>query len=102
MIINTEAGAIGQRLVEGARALYADLTEQLRHALEQLKLDYITDEAKGLAEMLKAHRKALQTLLDFELSFAKSAEGTKTSDDLDLDVARPLDVRLDEDGAVTE
>ena len=30
MISNTEAGAIGQRLVDGARALYADLTEQLR------------------------------------------------------------------------
>lgn len=88
MISNTEAGAIGQRLVEGARALYADLTEQLRRSLEQLKLDTITDEAKGLADAIKAHRKALQTLLDFELSFAKSAEGTKTSDDLDLDAAK--------------
>lgn len=88
MINNTEAGAIGQRLVEGARALYADLTEQLRNALEQLKRDYLTDEAKGLADAIKSHRKALQTLLDIELGFAKSAEGTKTSDDLDLDAAK--------------
>ncbi len=88
MISNAFAGDISQRLVEEARALYADLTEQLRRSLEQLKLDYITDEAKGLAEAIKAHRKALQTLLDYELGFAKSAEGTKTSDDLDLDAAK--------------
>ncbi len=88
MIPDMEAGGIGQRLVDGARALYADLTEQLRRALEQLKRDYLTDEAKGLAEAIKSHRKALQTLLDFELGFSKSAEGTKTSNDLDLDAAK--------------
>ena len=88
MIPNTEAAGIGRRLVEGARALYADLTAQLQQTLAQLKRDYLTDEAKGLADALKAHRKALQTLLDIELSFGKSAEGTKTSDDLDLDAAK--------------
>ena len=88
MIPETDAGSIGQRLVEGARALYADLTDQLRRALEQLKRDYLTDEAKGLAEAIKSHRKALQTLLDFELGFAKSTEGAKTSNDLDLTAAK--------------
>lgn len=88
MIPNKEAGDIGQRLAAGARALYADLTEQLQSTLAQLKRDYLTDEAKGLADALKAHRKALQSLLDFELGFAKSAEGTKTPDDLDLDAAK--------------
>lgn len=74
MIPNTEAAGIGRRLVEGARALYADLNAQLQQTLAQLKRDYLTDEAKGLADALKAHRKALQTLLDIELSFGKSAE----------------------------
>ena len=88
MIDDTDAGGIGQRLVAGARALYADLTEQLQKALEQLKRDYLTEEAKGLADAIKSHRKALQTLLDYELSFAKSAEGTTPSNELDLDAAK--------------
>ena len=88
MIDDAEAGGIGQRLVEGARALYADLSEQLRYALQQLKQDYLAEDAKGLAETIKAHRKALQTLLDFELGFAKSAEGTKAAHELDLDAAK--------------
>ena len=88
MIDHSEAGWIGQRLVAGARALYADLTEQLRKALEQLRQDYMAEEAKNLADAIKAHRKALQLLLDIELGFAKTVEGTKTSDDLDLDAAK--------------
>ena len=73
IIPNTEAAGIGRRLVEGARDLYADLNAQLQQTLAQLKRDYLTDEAKGLADALKAHREALQTLLDIELSFGKSA-----------------------------
>lgn len=88
MIPNGDVGDIGQRLAKGARALYADLTEQLHGTLAQLKRDYLTEESKGLADALKAHRKALQSLLDLELSFAKSAEGTKTSNDLDLNAAK--------------
>lgn len=88
MIDDADVGHIGRRLAAGARALYADLTEQLHRTLKQLKRDYLTEEVKGLADTIKAHRKALQTLLDFELGFAKAAEGAKTSHDLDLDAAK--------------
>ena len=88
MTNDTGAGDFNRRLVDGARALYADLTEQLRKSLEQLKNDYLADEAKGLADAIKAHRKALQLLLDIELGFSKLAEGTTKSNDLDLAAAK--------------
>lgn len=88
MIENADVGVFSRRLVEGARSLYADLTEQLRKALEQLKQDNLIEEAKSLSETIRAHRKALQVLLDIEIGFSKTAEGTTTSNDLDLEAAK--------------
>ena len=87
MISKPDAGA-GQRLVEGARALYADRTAELATMIERLRNDYMTEETKGLADALKSHRKALQTLLDFELADRQSEKEADTDHDLDLDAAR--------------
>ena len=72
-------------LVAHARALYAALADELSRALRALRSE---DEAAqpGLLEAIRAHRKALQTVLDYELQI--QAEKGETDGALDLEAAR--------------
>ncbi|MEM7270623.1 MAG: hypothetical protein AAF401_15395 [Pseudomonadota bacterium] len=78
---------LGRVFVDNARKLYRDLTAELGAALERLRAQELIEGAGKLGEALKAHRKALQTVLDFEQAFLKSERDAKAHD-LDLDGAR--------------
>lgn len=80
-------GAASARLIEHARALYQDLSEELAIAIEGLRRGETAVEAKSRLDALRAHRKALQTILDFEKQLA-AASGEEDENALDLDAAR--------------
>ncbi|MEO0360620.1 MAG: hypothetical protein AAF322_05910 [Pseudomonadota bacterium] len=77
---------VAQRLINHARQLYNDLTEELMRALDLLRNGEADPEAKGRAETIRSHRKALQTVLEIEVQFVKNAKEEK--DELDLHAAR--------------
>ena len=81
--------ALAAKLVVHARKLYQDLTEELQRALRQLQSGEEDVNAKGRADVIRSHRKALQTVLDIELQFVKaSKEDGGARNGLDLEAAR--------------
>ncbi|MGB0412534.1 MAG: hypothetical protein ACPGFA_13170 [Pikeienuella sp.] len=76
------------RLMEHARGLYRDLTEELIAAIDRLKADDDDKDAKTRSDTIKAHRKALQTILELEVQFLKQAEKGRDTHELDLEAAR--------------
>lgn len=76
------------KLMEQARSLYRDLNEELMAAIERLKSDENDMDAKTRSETIRAHRKALQTILELEVQFLKQAEKGRDAHELDLESAR--------------
>lgn len=76
------------RLMEQARGLYRDLTEELIAAIERLKTQDGEADAKTRSETIRAHRKALQTVLELEVQSLKQAEEARGVHELDLEAAR--------------
>lgn len=75
-------------LMEQARSLYRDLNEELIAAIERLKADDSYHEAKTRSDTIRAHRKALQTILELEVQFLKQTEKGQVAHELDLEAAR--------------
>lgn len=89
MTFSAERDAYDSDMLGRNLELYRDLTVALRGRLTHLEAG-TSDDVKGAADAVAAHRKALQTVLDIEASLAKR---TKASDggsgvELDLDAAR--------------
>ena len=87
-----------KQLLEPARALYQRLSEELHAALDLLKKgEPVPDaEAKGRAETIRAHRKALQTVLDIEAQFLRARNDANKLRAIDVDAAkREIYRRLD-------
>ncbi|MGB0507472.1 MAG: hypothetical protein ACPGGK_14865 [Pikeienuella sp.] len=82
------AASLTRRMLEHARQLYQDLSDELADAIHRLKSDIHDQDAIQHNDTLRAHRKALQTVLEYELQFLKQAEEDETGHDLDLDAAR--------------
>lgn len=76
------------RLMEQARSLYRDLNEELMAAILRLKCDDSDLDAKTRSDTIRAHRKALQTILELEVQFLKQAEKGRDTHELDLEAAR--------------
>lgn len=76
------------RLMEHARGLYQDLTEELIAAIDRLKADTSDTDVKTRSDTIRAHRKALQTILELEVQFLKQAEEGRDTHELDLEAAR--------------
>lgn len=76
------------RLMEQARTLYRDLNEELLAAIIRLKSEDNDLDAKTRSETIRAHRKALQTILELEVQFLKQAEKGQDAHELDLEAAR--------------
>ena len=87
-MVSDKTAGLGQQFIDGARLLYADIAQELARAVSRLRQDHLAEESKQLADMLKAHRKALQTVLEFELSFEKTQKEEEPKNDLDLEAAR--------------
>lgn len=80
--------AVAERLIAHARKLYHDLTDELMNALELLRSGEVDQEAKGRAETIRSHRKALQTVLEIEIQFVKNAKEKGGPGAIDLEAAR--------------
>lgn len=77
-----------ERLLAHARQLYQNLAQELSRAIRVLHVDAEDLTAKGRAETIKAHRKALQTVLDLELQLANKSQKPEKANELDLEAAR--------------
>ncbi len=80
--------SVKERLLLHARTLYQQLTDELVKALESLEKGTVDTEAKGRAETIRAHRKALNTVLEIETQFIKDAEKANSVGAINLDAAR--------------
>lgn len=78
---------ISTMLLRQARLLYQNLATELARALDTLSDGGDDPEAKGRADTIKAHRKALQTVLELELQFVKQSQPKEIGFDVDLDEA---------------
>jgi hypothetical protein len=92
MTISAANPVMPSDLLERSLELYRDLALGLRARISRLTStgsDADVD-CKGGQEAIKAHQKALQTVLDIEASLGKSVQsrGAGTSTELDLDAAR--------------
>jgi hypothetical protein len=88
MTISADRAADGDRL-ERTLELYRDLTMALRDRITLLKAG-TSDDVKGAAEVVGAHRKALQMVLEIEASLGKRTKATDggSGAELDLGAAR--------------
>ncbi|MFV0473506.1 MAG: hypothetical protein ACK5MQ_04790 [Pikeienuella sp.] len=77
-----------ERLIANARQLYQNLGNELAHALRILNSGAEDLAAKGRAETIRAHRKALQTILDLEAQFEREQGKLTTGNEIDLEAAR--------------
>ena len=89
--------SITTTLIEQAMSLYRDLNTELLAAIERLKSDDCDLDEKTRAETLKAHRKAIQTVLDLEVQFLKQVKGGDDPDDGELTRTRKVRRRIIED-----
>ncbi|QIE54516.1 hypothetical protein G5B40_03145 [Pikeienuella piscinae] len=80
--------ATAERLIAQARQLYQNLGYELAKAIRVLHSGAEDLAAKGRAETLRAHRKALQTVLDLELQLRKESQNPEKSNEIDLEAAR--------------
>lgn len=74
-------------LEDDAHSLYQNLAHELARSLKLLRENENNPDAKGLADTIRAHRKALQAILDIE----QRSEATQTlgaSYEIDLEEAR--------------
>lgn len=81
----TKYGAV---LLRHARVLYQNIAAELARSLDALREGREDPGAKERTEMIRAHRKALQMVLEFEQDFAKREREEATDDGLDLEAAR--------------
>jgi len=88
MTNSADAAADGDRL-ERTLVLYRDLTVALRDRLTLLQAG-TADDGKVIAEAVRDHRKALQTVLEIEAGLGKRTKATDGGAGiaLDLDAAR--------------
>lgn len=85
-----------ERIVEEARRLYYDLASELARALGTLRSGTEDPEAKSRADTIRAHRKALQTILDIQTKFVSEADKGGGGYEIDLEAARrEIHSRLD-------
>lgn len=85
----TPGEALGaERLLTHARQLYHNLANELAKALRVLNTGAEDDAAKGRADTIRAHRKALQTVLELELQFAKESPKSETMHEINIEAAR--------------
>ncbi|MEM9011801.1 MAG: hypothetical protein AAGE18_11270 [Pseudomonadota bacterium] len=76
-----------------ARALYTELSQSLLRRVQRLREEPDGPaDPKGCEDLVKAHYKAVQTALDYEVTLGKragrEANGTDGTVALDLDAAR--------------
>ncbi len=88
MTSTTESASTAERLLESARLLYANIHAELAKTLDSIPLPAEDEAAKGRAEMIRSHRKALQTVLDIEMQIAKDEGRTGPGHGIDLEAAR--------------
>ena len=87
---------ISTSILKTARGLYEDLAEELEGAIRRLKSGVDDVEAKARAETIKAHRRALQTVLELEAQFLREAERADKLRAIDVEAAkREIYRRLD-------
>ena len=92
---------LARKLLQSARSLYRRLSNELERALIRLEIGEPDPEAKSRAETIRAHRKALQTVLDIEAQFLKDAERPENERTLDVEAAkREINSRLDRQIAI--
>ncbi|MEX2520478.1 MAG: hypothetical protein WD969_14245 [Paracoccaceae bacterium] len=85
----TPGEALGaDRLLTHARQLYHNLAGELAKALRVLNSGVEDEAAKGRADTIRAHRKALQTVLDLELQLARDTGKAETTHEIDIEAAR--------------
>lgn len=82
----TDRAALSSRL-EHSLELYRDLAVALSGRIADLKAGAGDEDCK-LSEALKAHRRALQTVLEAEVNLAKRSKADGTGLMLDLNSAR--------------
>lgn len=87
MTISKDSAAGAERLLAHARQLYQNLAQELTRAIRVLNSGAEDDSAKGRAETIRAHRKALQTVLDLEIQLAKDIK-PEEKHGIDLEAAR--------------
>ena len=81
---------VAEQLLRHARTLYQKLTEALSLALDRLEVgeeDPLPD-AKSRAETIRAHRKALQTVLDIQAQLVRDAEKAESVRSINVEAAR--------------
>lgn len=76
------------RLLSNAEALYHNLATELARGLRALKAGKDDPAGKARAETLRAHRKALQTILELELQLVGKPQITRGGHEIDLEDAR--------------
>lgn len=84
---NADRAAVA-RLIANARQLYQNLGTELAQALRTLNSGAEDLAAKGRAETIRAHRKALQTILDLEAQFEREHGKPEAANEIDLEAAR--------------
>ncbi|WP_340109100.1 hypothetical protein [Pikeienuella sp. HZG-20] len=77
-----------ERLLAHARQLYQNLAHELTCAIRVLHSGAEDLAARGRAETIRAHRKALQTIIDIELQLAKETRRPEQSHEIDIEAAR--------------
>lgn len=77
-----------ERMLAHAQQLYHNLTHELARAIRVLNSGAEDQAAKGRAETIKAHRKALQTVLEIEIQLAKDNREPGKTHEIDLEAAR--------------
>lgn len=94
---------ISKKIMDRARKLYESLALELEHGLEKLKGGKEDPDAKARAETIKAHRRALQTVLEIEAQFLREAERAESVRAIDVEAAkREIYRRLDRQVAADE
>lgn len=88
MTIPSGDAEAAERLLTHARQLYHNLAGELSKALRSIGAEAEDGAAKGRADTIRAHRKALQTVLEIELQLVKDAQREGAGHVIDLEAAR--------------
>ncbi|MEL7466082.1 MAG: hypothetical protein AAFN79_18565 [Pseudomonadota bacterium] len=87
--------AISAGILERAKALHELLSEELRAGIDRLKAGN-EDDAKARAETIRAHRKALQAVVEIEAQMMREAARKGELRAIDVEAAkREIYRRLD-------
>ena len=100
VVLNDEV--IARKILERAKALYDLLTEELNTGISRLKADMTDADAKARAETIRAHRKALQAVVEIEAQLMRAADRAGSLRAIDVEAAkREIYRRLDIEPART-